>query len=201
MKLGLGIMICCLMASSMNGQGLNSGIFGGLNVSQVSGDSYAGFSKLGFNAGFYVNRLIDDHFYWQAEIKYSTRGVYEGPSDNDQTLYRSSYHILELPLSVNYLFEEKILVELGTSPEVLITTIYWDENGILDKSSYPGNRRFGLSVFAGIGYWFNDRMMGGFRYTNSAVPFREPQEWNNAQYRGFFHNVLSLSLTYRFRKQ
>ena len=186
---------------SLSGQQFNAGVFGGLNISQVSGDSYQGFKKMGFNAGVFVNRRIEQDFYWQAEIKYGPRGVYEGPTDSNQSLYRSAYHILELPLSVHYLFDEKIMLEIGMSPELLITTVFWDENGVLNKSAYPENRRFGLSVFAGIGYWFNEKMMAGFRYTNSAVPFRDPQEWNNSQNRGFFHNVLSFNLAYKFKQQ
>ena len=193
----LALLWLSLPISAM-AQQVNAALFGGINISQVQGDIYTGFNKLGFNVGLSVNRLIDRQFYWQAEIKYSTRGVYEGPKDNNQSLYKSSYHILEFPLSVNYLFDERIKVELGTSPEVLLTTFFWDENGLMDRSTYPDNRRIGLSVFAGIGYWFTERMMAGIRYTNSAVPFRDPEEWNNSQYRGYFHNAISVSLAYRF---
>jgi hypothetical protein len=195
----LVILLLLIMTVSMKGQQFNAGFFGGLNVSQVSGDFYKGFNKLGFTAGIFVNRPIEQNFYWQAEIKYGTRGVYEGPSEGDASLYKSSYHIVELPLSINYLFDEKIMLELGISPEVLITQRLWDENGLMAESSYPDNRRFGLSVFAGIGYWFNDRMMAGFRYTNSAIPFRDPEEWNNPQYRGYFHTVISLTLGFKFK--
>ena len=197
-KTGLVSLLLFCIVLSAGAQQFNAGLFGGINVSQVSGDTYTGFNKLGFNGGVFVNRPSDKNFYWQAEIKYGTRGVYEGPTDGNPTLYKSSYHILELPLSVNYLFEERIMVELGTSPEMLITTRFWDENGLMDKSSYPDNRRVGLSVFAGIAYWFNAHMMAGLRYTNSAIPFRDPEEWNNSQYRGHFHNVISLSLAYKF---
>ncbi len=197
----LVFMTMIFMTVSVNGQQFNAGFFGGINISQVSGDSYQGFNKFGFNLGAFVNRAIEQNFYWQAEIKYGTRGVYEGPTDTNASLYRSAYHVLELPLSVQYLFDDKIMLEIGISPEVLITTIFWDENGILNESSYPDNRRFGLSVFAGLGYWFTERMMVGFRYTNSAVPFRDPQEWNNSQNRGYFHNVLSFTLAYRFKHQ
>jgi hypothetical protein len=182
---------------SVNGQQMNYGIFGGITASQVDGDTYSGFNKLGATAGLFLNNHIEYNIYWQAEIKYVSRGVYKGPADNDPTLYRSSYHYVEMPLSVHYLYNEKLLVELGISPEVLVGTRYEDEGGILDPSAYPENRRFGLSVFAGVGYWFSDRMGFGLRYTNSAIPFRDPQEWHNAQNRGYFHNVMSLSLTYR----
>ncbi len=179
------------------GQSLKYGFFGGITASQVDGDLYRGFNKLGATTGFFINNYIEYNIYWQAEIKFVSRGVYKGPKDNDQTLYKSAYYYLEIPLSVHYLVNEKFLVELGISPEVLLGTVYWDENGVLDPEGYPDNRPLGLSVFAGVGYWISDRMMAGLRYTNSAIPFRDPQEWNNPQYRGYFHNVMSLSLAYR----
>ena len=180
-------------------QSLNYGIYGGITASQVDGDPYRGFNKLGGCAGLFLNQHIEYNISWQVELKYVSRGVYKGPTDNDQTLYKSTYHYVEIPLSVHYLAQEKFLIELGTSPEVLVGDAYWDENGILNPAGYPDIRRFGLSVFAGVGYWFSDRMMANLRYTNSAIPFRDPQEWNNPQYRGYFHNVMSLSLAYRIR--
>ncbi len=183
--------------SYVSAQPLNFGIYGGITASQVDGDAYSGFNRLGGTAGLFLNKHIEYNIYWQAEIKYVSRGVYKGPSDNDQTLFKSTYHYVEIPLSAHYLVEEKFLVELGISPEVLVGAAYWDENGILNSTGYPEIRTFGLSVFAGVGYWFSERMMAGLRYTNSAIPFRDPQEWNNPQYRGYFHNVMSLSLAYR----
>ncbi len=195
------IMAWWLGSASLNGQALNAGFFAGINASQVAGDSYSGFNKLGLNAGFFVNQLIEYDIYWQVELRYGTRGVYQGPNESSNFLYKSAYYILELPLSVHYLYDERIMIEVGTSPEILLGARYWDEYGLMDPSSYPENRTFGLSVFGGIGFWFNDKIMAGLRYTNSAIPFRDPEEWNNAQYRGYFHNVFSLSITYRFKHQ
>ena len=91
-----------LMACSSFGQLSNYGVFGGITASQVDGDSYSGFNKLGFNAGGFINQHIDLNIYWQAELKYVSKGVYKGPGDYDPTLYRSSYHCLEIPLSAHY---------------------------------------------------------------------------------------------------
>jgi hypothetical protein len=194
----LVIFALSVMTVSIKGQPFDVGFFGGINVSEVSGDSYTGFNKLGLTAGLFVNNLIGHDVYWQAEIKYGTRGAYKGPSDIDPTLYRSGYQVIELPLSVQYLYEERVFVEAGFSPEVLIASRFWDENGLLDPAAYPENRRFGLSVFAGIGYWFNEKIQLGVRYTNSAIPFRDPQEWNHPRYRGFYHSLFSLTVAYRF---
>jgi hypothetical protein len=188
-----------LLECSAHGQEFNAGIFGGVTASQVDGDTYGGFNKLGITAGAFVNRYIDWDIYWQLELKYVMRGVYEGPGANDNFLYKSSYHYLEFPISVHYLINEKFQIELGTSPEVLLFVRYWDQDGLIDASSYPENRRIGLSVFGGIHYWFTAATSVGIRYTYSAIPFREPQEWNNAQYRGYFHNVLCLTVAYKFK--
>lgn len=197
----IAILAMLLGAVSLDAQPLNAGVYAGINASQVTGDSYSGFNKLGLNAGFFVNQLIDYDIYWQAELRYSSRGVYQGPTDNSNTLYKSGYYILELPLSVHYLYDGRVMVELGTSPELLLGTRFWDEYGLMDPSTYPENRRFGLSVFGGIGFWFNNKIMAGLRYSNSAIPFRDPEEWNNAQYRGYFHTVFSLSVIYKFKQR
>lgn len=182
---------------ALHAQSLKYGFYAGMTASQVQGDPYSGFHKLGGTAGMFINNHIGYHIHWQAEIKYVTRGVYKGPTDTDLTIYKSTYHYVEIPLSVHYLVDEKFLIEIGTSPEVLVGAKYWDENGLLNPDGYPEIRRFGLSVFGGVGYWISDRFMANLRYTNSAIPYQDPQEWNHPQYRGFFHNVMSLSLAYR----
>ncbi len=194
------IIACFLLLSSFSSfaQHFNAGVFGGITASQVDGDSHSGFNKLGLTAGAFVNRLIDFDIYWQIGIKYVSRGVYKGPSTYDPTLYRATYRYVEIPLSVHYLYDEKIQIEAGTSPEVLISTTYSDQDGIMDPSNYPENRRFGLSVFGGLYYWFNNTTGVGIRYTYSAIPFRDPQEWNHPRYRGYFHNVICLTAACKF---
>jgi hypothetical protein len=195
----ISISVLVLISHVSHGQLSNYGVFGGVTASQVDGDSYSGFNKLGITAGGFMNQHMDLNIYWQAELRYVTKGVYKGPGDYDPTLYSSSYHVLEIPLSAHYLYEEKIQVELGIVPEVLIKAVFRDENGRMDPSTYPDNRRFGFSVFAGLSYWFSPSTGLNLRYTNSALPFRDPQEWNNPQYKGYFHNVISLSLAFRIK--
>lgn len=199
-KLFIASLILALSLYS-NGQQLNAGFFGGITASQIDGDAYTGFNKLGVTAGAFVNRYIEYNIYWQVEMKYVMRGVYKGPSDNDPTLYRGGYHYVELPLSVHYLHDDKIQLEAGTSPEVLVKTVLSDQDGIIDPASYPENRRFGLSVFGGLCYWFNGTTGIGMRYTYSAIPFRDPEEWNHARYRGYFHNVICLTVAYKIKHE
>ncbi len=53
---------CCVdHCCSVRAQEFNAGIFGGVTASQVDGDSYGGYNKLGFTAGVFVNREIDNN--------------------------------------------------------------------------------------------------------------------------------------------
>ena len=194
------ITLSTLSPDAVWGQEFNAGLFGGVTASQVDGDSYWGYNKLGLTAGAFVNREINYQIYWQMELKYVSRGVYKGPTDPDPSLYRSTYRYLELPLSVFYLFDQRIQVEAGVSPEVLIRAHFSDQDGLLDPASYPDNRRVGVSVFAGIHYWLNESLGAGIRFTYSAIPFRDPREWNHPRYRGYYHDVICLSLSYRILK-
>jgi hypothetical protein len=183
-------------------QQFNGGIFGGVTASQVDGDSYGGFNKLGFTAGAFVNRELAYDISWQMEIKYVSRGAYENFGPDDPRIYKTVYRYVALPLSAHYLFNEKIQAELGISPEVLIHYASFDEYGKIPPGvDAEENRRIGLSAFAGVYYWFIPSTGVGLRYTRSAIAFREPQEWNNPQYRGYFHSVLSLTMAYRIRSR
>jgi len=196
------IMAGALMILSLekaNAQQFNAGFFGGITACQVDGDLYSGFHKLGMTAGAFVNREIDYSIFWQLEIRYVSRGAYENFGPSVPTIDHAIYRIIEFPLSAHYLYEDKLQFELGLSPEVLISYLHFDENGRTDPSLDPENRRLGLSMFAGLYYWFLPSTGVAFRYTYSVLPFRKPEEWNFARYRGFFHNVLSLSLVYRIK--
>lgn len=191
------LITAVLPHSGLFAQHFTAGVFGGLTVSQVDGDFYRGYNKLGFTGGVFVNREIDKDFYWQLELKYVTRGALE--NDPNVSYEKTVYQYIEIPLSVFYLLDEKYQFELGISPEVLLSYAHYDANGKTNPSNYPDNRRFGMSVFAGILYWFVPNTGVGFRFTYSALPFREPQEWNNARYPGLFHNVMAFTLAHKFQ--
>jgi len=192
------VFLAVLPGSSLLGQQFNAGFFGGVTASQVDGDYYGGFNKLGLTAGLFVSRELDFDIFWQMEIKYVSRGAYENFGTTDPTIDKTVFRYIEIPLSVHYLYNDWFQVELGISPEVLLSYAHFDEYGKTDPSLYPENRKFGFSVFAGVCYWFVPSTGVSLRYTYSAISFRDPQEWNNPQNRGYFHNVLALTLSYKF---
>jgi hypothetical protein len=43
---------------------LTFGLYGGITASQVSGDTYTGFKRVGLNAGGFINQHIVSDIYW-----------------------------------------------------------------------------------------------------------------------------------------
>jgi len=191
------VLLAVFPGEEARGQGFNAGFFGGVTASQVDGDSYGGYNKLGLTGGFFVNRELDLDIFWQLGIKYVSRGAYENFGTTNPMIDKTVFRYIEIPLSVHYLYDETFQVELGISPEVLISYKSFDEYGQTDPSLYPENRRFGFSAFTGIHYWYVPNASVGLRFTYSAISFREREEWNTAQYRGHFHNVLALTMAYK----
>ncbi|MCP4310052.1 MAG: PorT family protein [Bacteroidetes bacterium] len=183
------------------GQEFNGGAFWGLNASQVDRDGYGGYNKLGFNAGAFVNREFSTNFYWQAELKYGGRGAFYQGENVVEDFHKTSFQYVELPLSVQYLHEEKFQAGIGLSADVLIKfTAYDDQRNEVPLEALGGNRRFGFNAFAGVHYWFLPSLGVGLRFTYSVVPY-SLREGASVRYldSGYFHNVLSLTMAYKIQ--
>jgi len=194
---GLVLILGLTLSAEVRSQEFNAGVFAGVVASQIDGDDLSGYNKLGLNLGVLVNREISQDFFWQMELKYVNRGAYTGSKDGNFEKY--AYHYLEIPLSLHYVFAEKIQTEIGLSPDVLLQYAAYDAFGQLDPSLNPDNHRFGLGGLVGINYWFTPAMSVGLRWTYSLVSFRDKKEYYVPHWwlKGWHHNVLSLSLTYK----
>ena len=194
------IAVCMLTGGSLYAQKFNAGIFGGLNASQVDRDGYGGYNKLSLAGGVFVNREFSQNFYWQLELKYGGRGVYYLGDILTEEFRLTRFRYVELPLSVQYLHEEKFQAGIGFSPDVLISFAAYDiqKNELPQEEKLGGNRRFGLNAFAGVQYWLHPAFGVGLRFTYSVIPY-SLREGASVRYldSGYFHNVLSLTASYR----
>ena len=102
---------------------------------------------------------------------------------------------------MHYLVKEKAQMELGLSPSVLLGFQAYDNqrNQVPLKEPLGGNRRFGLEGFAGVHYWLHSTVSIGLRFTYSVLPYAL-REGAAVRYldSGYFHNVLSLTASYKF---
>lgn len=193
----LFITILLGITTLLSAQTFEGGIFGGINASQVDNDGLAGFNKLGLNAGVYASREITTNLYWQIELRYTSRGVYNYQREPNPSITQSRLIYLEMPLTMHYFYNNKIQAELGLAPDVLLAEFYGDETSSIDPVYAEDLRRFGLNGIAGIYYYFTENIGLGVRFTYSLVPFYKSEGysiryWNS----GLFHNVFSLNVKY-----
>lgn len=99
------LSLSCLTKASA--QSFNAGLLGGATFSQVDGDLYYGYNKLGFTAGAYVNLPLAEHFALQMELKYTQMGAHSSVKEVTEYNYNAydlRLHYAEIPLMLQYDF-------------------------------------------------------------------------------------------------
>ncbi len=180
-------------------QPFNGGFFAGVSASQVDGDTYAGYNKLGLTAGAYITRKINRQTGWKAELRYIQKGAYNKGPEQNPSLYKLTLHYVEIPLMFQYFLNDHVIFEAGLAPEVYLFHKEENEDGELREEDYPPFHRFGLGADAGVSYKFNRHIIAGARYSYSILPIR--QHASGQTYllnRGQYSNVLSFTLYYEF---
>jgi hypothetical protein len=70
----------------------------GMTASQVDGDTYSGFDKIGLTSGAYIQMEISDNSALKMELRYTQRGAYNKQDDQNPGFYKLNLHYGELPL-------------------------------------------------------------------------------------------------------
>jgi hypothetical protein len=193
------------MLTSLSAQSFQGGVSGGLNASRIDGDGHEFYGKLGLNAGAFVARaILPEMLYWQIEIKYTSRGkyhIYRNPTGSIVDLSLIDLRYAELPLSLHYFLNEKVQLELGISPDLLLKEHYEDGEGVLPVEEANDLRRFGITAFAGANYFVLEPFAVGIRFNYSMIPFYKFDAYA-VRYRdsGWFHDVLSINARYYFTR-
>jgi hypothetical protein len=193
------------LLNGLSAQSFQGGVSGGLNAARIDGDGHEFYGKLGLNAGAFVARaILPEMLYWQMELKYTSRGKFNISRDQTGGIVNLSLIDLryaELPLSLHYFLNEKVQLELGLSPDLLLKEHYEDENGILPVEEANDLRRFGITAFAGANYFILEPVAVGIRFNYSMIPFYKFDAYA-VRYRnsGWFHDVLSINARYYFTR-
>ena len=173
-------------------QKFEGGFFGGFSASQIDGDQNSGYNKLGITAGAYTTLMINKNFNWKAEIRYIQKGSYI-----PATYYKTSLQYAEVPLIIQYYFNERLFIEGGIVPEILLATKVEDPSGVNPPSTINPFHTFELEGTAGVGYFLTENITAGIRLTYSLFPAGGIVPGTTyAFHRGQYNNVLSFSLYY-----
>ncbi len=190
--------------------------YGGLvlggNLAQIDGDGFAGYRKIGLNAGAIVYWKFGEKVGSTLEILYSQKGsrgvsgVNSPYSGSSFAKYAINLNYIELPVLLQYFMSERYHVGIGASYNALINTEEYfkmPEKVTFPETTFPFNKYSVDLVLSGNMMIWQGLMINA-RYQYSLTPVR--QAWNvppgfNGVSLGSGHqinNMLAIRLIYLF---
>jgi opacity protein-like surface antigen len=188
-------------------QRFNGGALIGICASQVDGDTYGGFDKVGLQGGVFVNTKFSDAWGAQMEIKYNGKGARKKTSKDDFETYSLTLHYVDVPLIVNFTIKEKFILDAGLVPGYLFAK-NGEENGYkFADEEILAFKKMDLSWLLGFNYKITDNFIANIRYSYSLFSIRD-YENIDANYgiiaqifgytNGDYNNFLTMGIYYQF---
>ncbi len=180
-----------MIVSSLNllAQGFKGGVTGGLVVSQVDGDGYGGYNKIGFQGGVYSRYYFGDKLALTAMLRYLPKGSHFG-DNKTQTYFKINLNYIDIPITVSYRLFNKIDISAGVSAGVLFKTKVEDPTGRVsaERLFY---KKTDISVLAGVSYCITEKVSINVEHMYSILPI-------NTRMSRQHNNLLIASLVYQF---
>ncbi|MGS0747092.1 porin family protein [Halpernia sp. GG3] len=190
------------------------GIKGGMNVSSLSKDSSLSdqSSKIGFNAGVFVNASLGSQFSIQPELIYTQYGSKSNYNQNVLTTngvesqrFSSATHLdyIALPVMFQYNATPNFYLEAG--PEFGLNVSAKDKvknettnNTVGESNNYSDNiNKFNLGIGLGAGYYFTPMFGLTARYVAGVTDIAKNRPSGSSSVR---NNVFQVGLAYKFGK-
>lgn len=201
-----GFAALLLSCISLSAQRFSGGVLAGLTASQVDGDSYGGYNKIGFQGGVFVCTDFRKNFGARMEIRYAGRGAQKVTTADDTEVYKLALHYIDLPLMATYTLRKKVIFDLGIVPGYLFAKNGEDSGGKLPQEFLVDFKRFDLAWLAGVNYRITKNLSVNLRYSYSLLSINDFQDrtgiysWvgNLFGYRtGDYNNYLTLGICYQ----
>ena len=189
-----------------------AGLVGGLNISQVDGDNFAGYYKAGANFGGIGYARLKRHMMVSFEILYSQKGSSNGSimrySNVDSLLmtkYRINVNYAEIPLMINFFDKHMSHLSFGFSYSQLVssseTLMVTNTLGNIppypvDLSKYPF-KKSNIDFLAGAQLHMYKGLFLNLRFQYSVIPIRTnvPADFARSQQ---YSNLWAIRLMYLF---
>jgi hypothetical protein len=201
------IMVMVISCISLSAQRFGGGLLAGMTASQVDGDSYSGYNKIGFQGGVFVKTGFKYNFGAQLEIKYVGKGAQKVTTTDDTEVYKLSLHYIDLPVMVTYTLKKKVVFDLGLVPGYMFAANGEDNGGKLPEEFLVDFKKFDLAFLTGINYIISKNLMVNLRYSYSLISINDFKD-SNGTYSWFgnlfgyqtgdYNNYLTLGLYYQF---
>ena len=204
------VLILLLKYQNSSAQVFTTGVIFGTSATQVEGDGYAGYDKLGLIVGGFTSAKIAKNWSAQFEIYYIGKGSKKNakPSKGIYHSFKLSLNYIEIPVALRFHYK-KFIFETGLYNRNYTKLIFHfiikkDEFGVIPVVNYP-IKKYDFGGFIGFSYQLNDHISFNFRSKNSLIPFRNFENFdqnigifNKLLNRGWYNVDLNLTARYQF---
>ncbi len=178
-------------------QRFKGGILGGINASQIDGDTWGGYYKIGLVGGAFVYTDFADKWGGQLEIKYSSKGSANG--FNVPYPVKISLQYIDLPILATYKAIENLKIQAGVSINYLFVAKRYDGSWFDDWDFPPNSLETSLTF--GINYRFFQTFDMNIRYSYSLLPIRAEVSTDSWGVGAWFNNVVTFALYFEIGKK
>ena len=178
----------------------NAGITAGFTATQVDGDNWQGYYKVGLCGGGFVNTMIGERYSLQLELLYTQKGSKHNPDpvNSPFSFYEMGLSYIEIPILFRYHIKPQLIAEGGISYGRLLSSQEEDMYGILPDDQAPFQKSE-YAVHGGMDLKVYKNLHANLRASYSILAIRfKPQISGYYIIGGQFNNVISFSLRYFF---
>jgi len=183
----------------------------GINLTQVDGDEFFGYHKVGLNVGPMVILPFGPKKNWSVsmELLYSQKGSHH-KGQTDTTTYWLKQDYAEIPVLFHFTDKKIISAGVGFSYGQLINFKETFGGQPIDTSFFAqptsGMSNFDISVIGDLQVRLWDKLWAGVRYqysvkSNRTVMVTDPNDPKNPFSREQYNNVISVRLTWVFNQE
>lgn len=181
------------------------GLIAGANFCQVDGDRYAGYFKVGVNAGAVLYTRISDRYSLSMELLFSQKGASSNFRQNSASktftivTQKINLNYAEIPVLFNVYDKNKSHIGIGLSYAQLISaneTITTSPSYNYDPAQHPFIKR-DLNFIAGANLFLAKGLYANLRFQYSVLPIRTSIDYEVARSKQY-NNLWVVRLMYLF---
>ena len=183
------------------------GIKGGMNVASISKDGTLSdtSSKIGFNAGVFMNAPLAENFSIQPEVLYNDLGSKITYGQNDNNSYSTNLGYISVPVMFQYNATPEFYLEAGPQFSFLVNAnnkLKDGNNNILvndwTKLAKDNLNTFDFGLGLGAGYYFTPQFGLTARYVAGMTKIGKDDNVYGQPYKDSKNNVFQVGLAYKF---
>jgi hypothetical protein len=194
--------ILLLAALAVQAQRFHGGVMAGGVASQVQGDTYSGFYKLGMYGGAFVALDLGKIHTLQMEMEFIQKGSRDNadPAKGKYDSYLLRVNYIEVPLVYQVRIYKGFSFEAGPAMDVLVSS--YEASDDMEIQNTVPLRPVTLNALAGLSYEILPKLKLDFRFIMSLTSIRNGE--TTGYYKRFgvwgqYNDLLAFTVWYRFK--